>query len=234
MSNALELQQHVIALINEGALLLSLGRMTEAISTLGAALKFSKPLLRQTQKDQEPSVVTELKFDSWMLPTGHGGLFEDISRDGFVYTHAIVIPEDAPNNFASNTLVSSAMIFNLALAHHIYAIRKGNNPRLLQQAVSFYQHSLTMCRGSPISKESCTMYTMAALNNMGVCLRGLSKDDLAEKCFQSLLTIFFFVQSSPGSRNVSSASSNFHHFFENVSHLLLPASLTIISTAAAA
>jgi tetratricopeptide (TPR) repeat protein len=232
MSNALELQQKVIALSNQGALLLSLGRVTEAISTLGAALKFSKPLLRQNAKDQ-PSAVTELNFDSWMLPTGRGGLFEDISRDGFVYTQVIIIPDDTPNNFASNTLVSIAMIYNLALAHHIYAIRKGNNPRLLHRAVSFYQHSLAICR-SQVSKESYTMYTMAALNNTGVCLRGLGKEVLAEKCFQSLLTMFFFAQSSPGRRNVSSASSNFRHFFENVSHLLLPASLTITSTAAAA
>jgi hypothetical protein len=138
--------------------------------------------------------------------------------------------------------MSISVMFNFALAHHLSATSGDvEDPiRVFDQAIALYEltHSLQLQEGIELSVE----YTMATICNLGHIHRFLGDMDKSSKCFQHLLSIFFFLQSQNavdehhGTNYNSSTESpadatddvsslrkllDTDVFFHSVSHLLL-------------
>lgn len=99
--------------------------------------------------------------------------------------------------FSYNKVVemSISVMFNFALAHHLYAVSgQCQDPeRVMSQAVALYEltHSLQLQEGIELSLE----YTMGTICNLGHIHQFRGDLEKSSKCFQHLLSIFCFLQS---------------------------------------
>lgn len=149
----------------------------------------------------------------------------------FVYDTPLQICPDALYHREFNhellSELSVALMFNLALCHHLRALRTFSKPsdgaNILGQAVSLYElaYEVQMQEDVELSIEC----TMAIINNLGQLHQRLGDEGKASKCFSHLLSTLLFVQSSStyddknDKREISSASSE--GFVKSVSHLVL-------------
>jgi tetratricopeptide (TPR) repeat protein len=211
--------QNVTDLNNFGAYLISCGKSAEAIYHFGQALRYSKQRIRESEEEQrkEPKVSFTTSFDSWL----DRSCSLEKHSSGFVYSHPMIIPQNTPSNvLESNVLMASAILFNMALAHHLAPDGGAADKRKsLTKAALLYKDSMTLSRTYRNGNEKCLLFTMAVLNNLGTCHRALGRHANAELWFGALLQFVLFLQASPEKED---ASNYMQRFFENISHLFLP------------
>jgi hypothetical protein len=224
--------QSAISMNNLGASLIVIGNPKEAVTHLTNALSYSKSLTSQaTVGYEEADQSSEPRFDAWICQACTFGRSAADVTGSFVYSQPIIIPtDDTPSKFETNLLMTtSAIVFNMAIAHHLSGIQQGNDPRLLQKAVLCYEYSFNL---SEVYRNkhtgSCMYYTMAVLNNLGVCHRSLGQGELADKKFSILLTSLLYVQTSP-----QKSTMNLKAFFGNVLYLALPSTRSVSPAPAA-
>jgi tetratricopeptide (TPR) repeat protein len=115
---------------------------------------------------------------------------------------------------------SIAIMFNLALAHHLNAIYGSFNRSLstLEQAIALYElaYSVHMQEDADLNIE----FTMAIINNLGHLHRLLGDEQKASQCFQHLLSTILFLRSY-GGQHPDCICRHTDTFVYSVSHLIL-------------
>ena len=135
------------------------------------------------QQTTQEGVSTKQHIDRYMsLPSGSHGDVAISSSDSLIYRHGICLP---PAEVTDIFVVSSSLIFNAALAHHLLAGQSSNNPAaaraLLQKAKQLYAmaHRAVDRRGSKL-------FRFAVINNLGVIERKLGNAVLSNQYFDYL------------------------------------------------
>ena len=135
---------------------------------------------------------------------------EKLINSGFIYRKTIRIPSSYAHNPVfqrSQVLLSSIVIFNLALAHHIWATQQqeiqsesmfDSTPRvsMLQKAAKLYELAIQLqenhaATGEPDSYSK--LFFLSCINNLGNTFRLLGDSAASEKIYQHLLTVLMYL-----------------------------------------
>ncbi|KAL3924942.1 MAG: hypothetical protein SGILL_000732 [Bacillariaceae sp.] len=129
---------------------------------------------------------------------------------------------------------SVAIMFNLALSHHLNALygstcgpksafsqSEASTPGVstLEQAISLYElaYTVQMQEDAQLNVE----FTMAIINNLGHIHRLMGDEEKATKCFGHLLSTMLFLQSCGGGQSANTSSCHTDTFLYSISHLIL-------------
>ncbi len=118
---------------------------------------------------------------------------DDNNSDQYMYRQAIHIHlKDIESTYQVRAMVSSMIIFNIALAHHLSALvsDEKRQSEKLHKATTLYKLAYNLQRGAQL--ENNFIFTMATINNLGVIYRQVEDKETATKCFQHLLVMFWF------------------------------------------
>jgi tetratricopeptide (TPR) repeat protein len=190
-------QQDAIQHNNTAVSLVAAGEYNTAIQELSFALKAYKQVLSGTKGIPHP-VKTSL--DQCMAHSFAGAA--DCPKEAclvndqhYMYGHAIRIPLDIESTMhhQASVMVSSMVIFNLALAHHLSALASNiqHQSKKLHKAATLYE--LAYNSQCDAQLENNVLFTMAAANNLGLIYHQLEDEAAATKCFQHLLSTVMFM-----------------------------------------
>jgi tetratricopeptide (TPR) repeat protein len=206
--------QTVIALNNQGASLIDAGKTLDAITILNSALLSYKQLILS----QEASVVlSHCSLDEMMSKNAACVTKGSDTNSGFVHRRSIHVQEDKLPRNAHSVVIAVAIVFNLALAHHLTGIENGSNPVLLQKAVKLYEHAQTLAQTEHSIRDDSVLFHLAIINNLGQLYKELKRNMLAGKCFHQLLSMLMYLLDCS-----EDDASSYEEFFSNVSHLIFP------------
>ena len=134
------------------------------------------------------------------------------------------------------TSLAFVLLFNLALAHHLYAMEQAANPgqegteartltptsqcprRLLMKAIRLYEMAY-LAQESEDAIHMTALENMAIVNNLGQIHTILDNQKASEHCFQHLWKLMTFVSQS-GNGN-DDARLYFEDFLANVSPVII-------------
>ena len=179
---------------------------------LGRALHSSRELMSDTQelaRQDSSAFPTTLDQCMGQSDSYDEEIFEDCktTNEVYLYRKAIIIPSGMPYCHTSSVLLSTAIIFNLALTYQLageqQAREQKNNTVFLQKAAKLYElaHSLH-------SEENMASanFILAAANNLGLIYHELHDTQMSKRYFQHLLTTLMFLvdcgQSGTASRHL--------------------------------
>jgi hypothetical protein len=134
----------------------------------------------------------------------------------FVYRTPLQLSESVHiSNYESSVEISVAIMFNMALSHHLHALHGHVQGRdvVLGQAVALYELAYTVQMQEEI--ELSVECTMAIINNLGQIHGVLGNQEKSCQCFRNLLSTILFLQS------YGEATSETEGFVQSVSHLIL-------------
>eukprot|EP00339_Tiarina_fusa_P006481 CAMPEP_0117034960 /NCGR_PEP_ID=MMETSP0472-20121206/24860_1 /TAXON_ID=693140 ORGANISM="Tiarina fusus, Strain LIS" /NCGR_SAMPLE_ID=MMETSP0472 /ASSEMBLY_ACC=CAM_ASM_000603 /LENGTH=259 /DNA_ID=CAMNT_0004744291 /DNA_START=63 /DNA_END=842 /DNA_ORIENTATION=- len=143
----------------------------------------------------------------------------------FVYTTPLQITETAQFSSREATVgVSVAIMFNLALSHHLRALHQYDEEStlqtrhfVLQQAIALYEVAYTILMQEGVDVLSVES-TLAIINNLGQIHQAMRNQEKASRCFRHLLSTIVFVQSYGGGQEEVESTEV---FVQSVSHLIL-------------
>jgi tetratricopeptide (TPR) repeat protein len=186
-------QQYAIQQNNAAASLIAAGEYNAAIKELSFALKAYKQIM--TEADNEITQPVKTSLDQCMVQSlavadspkasRHANENED---QHYMYRQAIHIPlQNIESTYQASAMVSSMIIFNIALAHHLSALASNiHQSTKFHKAVTLYQLADNLQREAQL--ENNVLFTMAAVNNLGVIHHRLEDNKRATACFQYLLS----------------------------------------------
>lgn len=165
-----------------------------------------------------PPLVSHRSASFWDQPSTDKN-DDDEEMDEFVYQDPIRIPKEAiRNSYQFNTAMSIMLIFNLALAHQLYAFEDETFSRhmMLEKSAKLYECAYSLLLQQNF--ESNLLFVLATVNNLGQVHRSLDQSgESATKCFEHLLSILMFlVDSDQGEK-----TPYFEGFLRSTSHLVL-------------
>jgi hypothetical protein len=140
----------------------------------------------------------------------------------FVYKTPLQLSESATiANYTSSVEISIAFMFNLALSHHLHALRYDdarNREDVLREAIQLYELAYTVQMQEEVDLSfECTM---AITNNLGQIHHLLGDQEMSSQCFQHLLSTILLVQSYG-----EPTACQTEGFVQSVSHLILKKSV---------
>jgi tetratricopeptide (TPR) repeat protein len=225
-------QKNAIQQNNAAASLVAAGEYNTAIQEFSFALKTYRQVMIEADDEIPQPVKTNL--NQCMVQSGLA-LAEcrkeacrviDNDQKYYMYQQAIRIPLDIDSTYQASVTVSSVIIFNVALAHHLSALAtsdKKHQSKKLCKATTLYEMAYDL-QGRNAQLENNVMFTMAAMNNLGVIYLQLEDRETASKCFQCLLsTIMFLVDC--GAAKVC-CDEDLDGFLRNVTNLVSGSSFT--------
>lgn len=147
-----------------------------------------------------------------------------------IWTSALAIREIRPELLSE---FSVALMFNLALCHHLRAMQVDQSPNtsvdddavklIFEQAICLYELSYEVQMQEDV--ELSVECTMAIVNNLGHIHQRLGNPEKASKCFMHLLSTFLFLQSSSVGcevdEDVELSESSREGFLRSVSSIIL-------------
>jgi tetratricopeptide (TPR) repeat protein len=208
-------QLRTIELNNSGASFIDNGDFESAIAKLSVALKASKKVIDGAVDDLQPENIS---LDECMAE-GPIRLDEDeideSVQQGFVYRQAIPIPTSIDCNYESSIAISVMIVFNLALAHQLYAAQT-NSPAKLHKAAKLYGLSYNLQREE--SLQGTALFTMAVFNNLAVIYKQLDEEEEAGYFFQHLLSALMLLVDCDSGEKVQ--ASHFDGFLKNTTFLI--------------
>jgi tetratricopeptide (TPR) repeat protein len=210
--------QTVISMNNQGASLIDAGRALDAITILNSALmSFQQLILSRPHQDAFVVLGRECSLDEMMSKHAACVTKGSDTNSGFVHRRSIHVQEDKLSNVHSAEVFAAAIVFNLALAHHLTG-ENSNDPVLLQKAVKLYEHALALAQRSEDSiGDGSVLFHLAILNNLGQLYKELKRNVLAGKFFHQLLSMLMYLLDRS-----EDDTSSYEEFFSNVSHLIFP------------
>jgi hypothetical protein len=115
----------------------------------------------------------------------------------FLYRQAIRIPPTMvlESTYRATIMGAPMVLFNLALAHQLFAMEEGNNRRemLLRKALKIYELGFNMVLQKEYADEPSTMYILATVNNSGLAHQHLNDRHTATKCFKHLMSALMYL-----------------------------------------
>lgn len=213
---------------NAAVLQIEAGQYQIAIDELSAAVRSFKFLLSQSEQEisrTHNSMTIDDCMKETSVPTE-----PNTSDSSYCYEHPIHIP--ANNAFRSTyrdcSMISSIVVFNLALSHHLYANQVGTicieqhvneaAYSALQKARHLYEIALSMIRDTQArfqKSSSEVIFLLAIFNNLGLVHRKLQNTEASGKCFQYVLSTLMCLT------DAGQVSSKLDGFFVNVTSLIL-------------
>jgi tetratricopeptide (TPR) repeat protein len=193
-------QQNAIQQNNDAVSLIAAGEYDTAIQELSFALKVYKQVMTE-EVDHEIIHPVKTSLDQYMVQSlavadcpkacHHANINED---QHFMYRQAIHIGplQDIESTYQSSVMVSSMIIFNAALAHHLSALCSNmHQSTKFHKAATLYQLAVNLQHA--VQLENNIIFTMAAVNNLGVIYHQLEDKETATKCFQNLLSTIMLL-----------------------------------------
>ena len=211
---------------NEGVAHLKSGDYKTAITTFSCALK-------SCQQQILGDVETDTRSLEEYMDLSSKNSNQDENEDGgnqVIYRHAIIVPEmqrDCLNNTCKNTITATMMstivIFNQAIAHHLMALEvmviqqeEKEAFHFLRKAAKLYDFCLTLAHHEHKMCSSGSLFVLASINNMALVYMAMHANDVADHCLEQLLASLMFVIGRGG-------SIKFDGFFANTSYLIFSA-----------
>ena len=213
-----QLYLQTIKLNNDATCYLLNGDCSNANSHFVAALKASRQLqmsLTTVEDDDRAqcgkNTENDYCLDHLMEQASDCGnkLLPGNDQEYFIYQQPIRIPISEadekylreygfPAHFQSRaTTVSTAVIFNLALCHHLTALTRNNMP-MLQKAAKLYELASELRPHN----DSCTIFLLATINNLGQIHQILKDASKSEQCFRHLLMALMFLMDWKAQGNI--------------------------------
>lgn len=184
--NVAEASRQAIELSNSAVVLVDNGNYEVSIKRFSHALKAYKQIMVDTV-DDGISISTSLDQCMTQGPKASNSTSDDV----FIYRKAIHIPSDIECTYQSSVMVSSMIIFNLAVAHHLFANGNDKARASLLKAAKLYELGFNMQREENFGNN--IIFTMATANNMGLIYRHLGDEQTANMCFKHLLSTVMFL-----------------------------------------
>jgi tetratricopeptide (TPR) repeat protein len=219
-------QKNAIQQNNAAASLVSAGEYNTAIQEFSFALETFQQVMIEADDEIPQPVKTNLNQcmvqSSLTLADCRKEACRVIDNDQqYMYRQAIRIPLDIESTYQASVTVSSVIIFNVALAHHLSALATSDKKRQskkLRKATTLYEMAYDL-QGRNAQLKNNVMFTMAAMNNLGVIYLQLEDCETSSKCFQCLLsTVMFLVDC--GAAKVCCDEDDLDGFLRNVTNLV--------------
>jgi tetratricopeptide (TPR) repeat protein len=185
--------QQAIAENNSAVTLFESGNYRLAIVSFSNALQIFKTIMdRPPVEHHEQSLKTTLDQCMARRRNIHGiGSEVDESSEHFMYRQAIHVPVEIDCSFRASALISTMIIFNLALAHQLLAATHDKKEQLLSKAAKLYEYGFNLQRAEDF--ESNVLFTLATVNNLGLIHQQLNASDQAKNCFEHLLSSMMYL-----------------------------------------
>lgn len=219
---------------NAGTEQLAHGMFADATDSFTASLRLVKSALATLANDafwkdgvdgrQDPRYQSWLKQETVRPVHHHQKLSEEMQSQLLVsakglYLSPLQLAEDIDYGLYSSAIEASiAILFNLALSHHLNGLYGEHNSvrdrqSILGQAVALYElaYTVEMQEEADISVE----FTMAIINNLGHVHRSKGNQEKSQQCFRHLLSTILFLQSC------GQTNCRMDDFVQSISHLIL-------------
>ena len=195
----------MIAMTNHGARCMDVGDFQSAIECLTQALHFSKYSMR------DDSSESRIIFDLSTLMVDGYQTMRTVADDhpesssSSVYSSPIRIPEHVFQSPGLHTevAISSILIFNLAIAHHVCSQKLQEEPlrhAFLTKATSLYELAVRLqeedCARMRAPTQFSKLFILACLNNLGHAYRCLGQEESYQSCSQRLLSVLMCITTS--------------------------------------
>eukprot|EP00538_Stauroneis_constricta_P011711 CAMPEP_0119562504 /NCGR_PEP_ID=MMETSP1352-20130426/20632_1 /TAXON_ID=265584 /ORGANISM="Stauroneis constricta, Strain CCMP1120" /LENGTH=343 /DNA_ID=CAMNT_0007610923 /DNA_START=49 /DNA_END=1080 /DNA_ORIENTATION=+ len=142
----------------------------------------------------------------------------------FIFRNPVEIPPR--RSYYSKIQYAITCMFNLALAHHLWAIDGVDCPQpqhSLDTAKRLYELAYNLMMQPEESDEICVTFSLAIVNNLGYIHRSRGDASKAKRCFEHLLsTLMFFGHSCEGFDNIDGLDG----FFSTVLPLMVKDPIT--------
>lgn len=211
-------QPITVQLNNYGASLLRGRNYAKAIATLSEAFKLNKVAFNVHIDEMYRGSKHCFGLDHCIISSRqiHNECCDECI-DPSIFCHAIYIPSDLDiSSYRSKITVSGAVVFNLALAHHAFAMEmdcRELREQVLRKAAKLYELGYNLQRAQGMITNS--LFALAAINNIGQIFESLGEREKAQTCFNHLLSTLMFLIDC---RQVN--VTQFDCFFRNTSHLI--------------
>jgi hypothetical protein len=148
----------------------------------------------------------------------------------YIYRKPIEIQELPSSGMSADdySLLSQALLFNLALVHHLAALNRNvmssdtsSRDATLQKAIKLYQLSHVLICQETLGYDDA-VYFMASLSNLAHIHHMVGNKIKAEQCCQHLLACIMYMTEYDDERTYSV----FREFFPTIKHLILEDSHT--------
>lgn len=155
----------------------------------------------------------------------HHGKHQDCYQ---LYRTPIHLPSQllAETNDRDNIILSAVIIFNLAVAYHLYALdlveegTRSNDEiaKHIRKSIKLYEFAIQIQREAGIDCDSSTLFVLSTLNNLGAAYHGLGEMTLSNAHFQRLLSFLMYLVESH--HVAPELMSHFNLYFDNTFHLV--------------
>ncbi len=145
----------------------------------------------------------------------------NLAGGDFIYRKPIRVPASYAHHAAlqqSEVILPSIIIFNLALAHHLWGMKKKSEPQndasncknqrglssvLLKKSAKLYGLAIQIQEGEVVTqgtKSYSTLFYLSCINNLGNVHRLLGDISSSERIYQQLLTMLMYLNYSEQQR----------------------------------
>jgi tetratricopeptide (TPR) repeat protein len=196
-----------LELNNEGARLICKGQYDKALPTFLEAMSTVKQIVVDENtiagnRDEDTvmdstseycaGTVSCMEAESSTSPE-EAASCEDESSHCFVFRKPLVMSLDTDECAGHRAVakLSVIMMFNMALSHHLSALKHHNNASQLRAALMLYEHAYQLLQNEQV--EICVFYNLALSNNLGQVLKAMKRQPEARQCFEQLLSSLLFL-----------------------------------------
>jgi hypothetical protein len=227
MNSMQEVAELVSRLNNEGIQCMNEGRFENAVETISNALAYVKTRISSEDNDNandtsssSSSSCREIENLTAIIPRSIMVRLDTASftttkimvslHHCYIHTYPIVLEQ--PNQpcavtFRYLTIQSFILLYNLALAYHMYAVQQyegemtSSSPssvshRALRKAASLYEIAYNFYETEVV--QSNMIQIMAMMNNLGHIYHLLQQPTIAKRYFHNLLRTIMYVNTSCG------------------------------------
>jgi tetratricopeptide (TPR) repeat protein len=197
-----------LELNNEGARLICKGQYDKAVSTFSEAMSTVKQMMVDENsiagnRDEDTVMDSTSEYcsdtvscmeaePSTSLEEAASYYEDESSHCCFVFRKPLVmfLNTDECDHRAVAKL-SAIMMFNMALSHHLSALKHHNNATQLHSALILYEHAYLLIQNEQV--DICILYTLALSNNLGQVLKAMKRQPEARQWFGQLLSMLLFL-----------------------------------------
>ena len=220
---SIELNDRAVSLLEQGAIENALQGFRQAMTVSKKCLAVAKAGSNNSKCNGQESL------DAFMMTSVEDAM-KNQEQEQHVYRQPIRFGT-ANASLPTPIMVSTAVIFNLALAMQLMATA-GNDPatsltkshqlyELAHQCLSTHQNG-ELLNNSPL-------FVLAIMNNMGMIHTQLNQSGAAQEMFQKVMQMIMFLTDCGEGHMIMKLGTNSTCFFNNVQSFIAP-----VSTAAAA